>query len=150
MALQARCGDVGERKTDEEIFTSYLCRSFYRLSKAFFKHVSRTEGCFCLLHRYLGGTSFLIPIFGCILVIPQVGLGSMLLANSKIKLVLSESTSYCKRENRIRQQHQDHCKNLSQGVLASIASLASKERRKVDGQFICAFVRARKPEKQEE
>ena len=38
----------------------------------------------------------------------------MLLANSKIKLVLSESTSYRERENRIRQQHQDHCKNLSE------------------------------------
>ena len=37
----------------------------------------------------------------------------MLLANSKIKLVLSKSSSYFERENRIRQQHQDTCKNLS-------------------------------------
>ncbi len=38
----------------------------------------------------------------------------MLLANSKIKLVLCESSSYRERENRIRQQHQDTCKNLSE------------------------------------
>ncbi len=33
----------------------------------------------------------------------------------------------------------------SNGASASVAALSSEERRKVDGQFISAFVRARKP-----
>ncbi len=38
----------------------------------------------------------------------------------------------------------------SSGASASIATLSPQERHKVDGRFISAFVRARKPEKQEE
>jgi len=36
-------------------------------------------------------------------------LSKMLLANSKTKLILSESSQYCERENRIRQQHLSNC-----------------------------------------
>ncbi len=38
----------------------------------------------------------------------------------------------------------------SSGARTSVASLSSEERHEVDGQFISAFVRVRKPEKQEE
>jgi arsenite methyltransferase len=38
----------------------------------------------------------------------------------------------------------------SSGASASVATLTPEERHEVDGRFISAFVRARKPEKREE
>lgn len=60
----------------------------------------------------------------------------LLLANSKIKHVLSESSSCFERENRIRQQHQDTCKNRNESDLFYFQDKRRLPWRVVDSVFL--------------